>query len=223
MGRLDTVKNSSDKVSLNFWGTQMKKVAIFVDWENIRKCIFEQASITQKNKVNYNDTKNVIKFINSFLINGDEETYRIFCYLADPYSGTYNGVNYSKSKSYQFATAFIEKLSIEDLIAVRKGYLAMRGLDSKGTPIFIQKQVDMLLGLDIAHVSYNKLADRILILSADTDIIPAMKTARINGLQVILGFCPDIQTTTDIHRELKEHSDFIRPINFDSIFPITTP
>ena len=60
----------------------------------------------------------------------------------------------------------------------------------------------MLFGLDIAHVSYNRLVDRILILSSDTDIVPAMKTARINGLQVILGCCPDVQT--DIHRELKE-------------------
>ncbi|RJO61104.1 hypothetical protein C4544_03695 [candidate division WS5 bacterium] len=146
----------------------MKKVAIFVDWENIRKCIFEQAFAIHNNKVSYNDTSNVIKFINSFL-NSDEEIYRIFFYLADPYSGIYNGVNYSKSKSYQHATAFIEKLSIEDLIAVRKGYLATRGIDSKGNPIFIQKQ-----------------------------------------------------NTTDIHRELKEHADFIRPINFNSIFSITT-
>lgn len=112
---------------------------------------------------------------------------------------------------------FIEKLQVEDHIAIRKGKIVYRGLDNQNSPIFIQKQVDMLLGLDIAHVAYNKLADRALILTVDTDIIPAMKTARINGLQVIWGCCPDVQN--DLPKGLKKHSDFIREINFTSIFP----
>jgi len=196
-----------------------KTVAVFVDWENIRKCIFEEAYKVTGNKVKYNDVSNVINFINAFLLPTEEEIYRIFFYLAHPYSGIYKGTDYSKSKAYQHATSFVERLSVSDLVAIRKGYLAIRGIDDKGTPIFIQKQVDMLLGLDIAHVSYNKLANRVLLLSADTDIIPAMKTARINGMQVIFGYCDDIQSPTDIHRTLREHADFIRPVQFNSIFP----
>lgn len=197
-----------------------KRVAIFIDWENVRKCIFQEAYNLLNVKVNFNDVPTVKKLIMSFLT-VDEEIYRLFFYLSDPFSKKINGVDYSKTKTFELATAFIERLAVTDHVAIRKGYLAYRGLDINKKPIFEQKQVDMLLGLDIAHVSYNKLADRILLFSADTDIVPAMKKARTNGLQVIFGYCDDVQT--DIHRELKEHSDFIRPIKFKSIFPSKTP
>lgn len=129
-----------------------------------------------------------------------------------------NGIDYSQTKTYQNSAAFLSNLAVQDNIAVRKGYLAIRGYDKNNQPIFVQKQVDMLIGLDIAHVSHYKHADRVLILSADTDIIPAMKTARINGLQVVYGYCSDVQGN-NIHRKLKEHSDFVRAKQFASIFP----
>ncbi|MFH1241429.1 MAG: NYN domain-containing protein [Pseudomonadota bacterium] len=196
---------------------KLKKVAIFVDWENVRKGIFDEASRKYPSRIDYNHVENVLALIKSFLDIKQEEIYRIFFYLAEPFSGTLRGINYSQTPTYQHAIAFIERLSIQDQIALRKGDLAVRGFDVNSKPIFIQKKVDMLMGLDIAHVSYNKLADRILVLCADTDIIPAMKTARINGLQVIFGYCSDLQV--DIRRELKLHSDFIRDRQFSLIFP----
>ncbi|MFZ6007664.1 MAG: NYN domain-containing protein [Nitrospirota bacterium] len=194
----------------------MKKIAIFVDWENLRQRVFVEASTVLGKKINYNHIPNVIKLITSF-VEPNEEIHRIFFYLAKPFGETVNGVDYSQTSTYQNSVSFIKKLAIQDNIAVRKGYLAIRGYDKNNQPIFVQKQVDMLIGLDIAHISHHKHADRVLILSADTDIIPAMKTARINGLQVVYGYCSDIQGN-DIHRKLKEHSDFIRERDFGSIF-----
>lgn len=195
----------------------MKKVAIFVDWENIRKGIFEQAAI-QPNPihVNYNDVNNIMKFINAFLDPATEEPYRVFFYLTDPYNKIVKGVDYSKTNAYANATSLIDRLSVCDFIAIRKGTLVMRGFDVNNHPIFQQKKVDMLLGLDIAHVSYCKLVDRVLILSCDTDVVPALKVARINGLQVIHGSCPDV--AKPINRELKHHADIIREVTFASIF-----
>jgi len=195
----------------------MKKVAIFVDWENIRIGVFEESARNHHKKINYNNVDNIIKFIHSFIDGKNEEIYRIFFYLTDPFGSVINGTDYSKTPTYELSTALIDKLAVTEYVALRKGSLVVRGLDANKKPIFIQKKVDMLFGLDIAHVSYNKLVDRVLILSADTDIVPAMKTARINGLQVIFGCCSDIQC--DIHRELKEHADIIRAISFQKIFP----
>jgi len=195
----------------------LKKVAIFVDWENVRKGIFDQAAKAYPSRIDYNQVENVLTLIKSFLETAQEEIYRIFFYLAEPFSGTLRSVNYSKTPTYQHAIAFMERLGVQDQIALRKGDLAARGFDQNNKPIFVQKKVDMLLGLDIAHVSYNKLSDRILVLCADTDIVPAMKTARINGLQVIFGYCSDLQA--DIRRELKVHSDFMRDRQFSTIFP----
>lgn len=193
-----------------------KSVAIFVDWDNIRKGIFETASTILSKTVRYNDVDNVLKFITSFVDSKNEEIYRIFVYLCEPYNGIAGTTNYAETPVYRYSMNFIEKLQVKDLIAVRKGNIVYRGVDKANNPIFMQKQVDMLLGLDIAHVSYNKLVDRILILTCDIDLIPAMKVARTNGLQVIWGCCPDVQT--NMPKPLKKHSDFIRTIKFSDIF-----
>jgi len=194
-----------------------KKVAIFVDWENIRKGVFENAYKKLSKKVNYNEVENVIRLFSAFLDSDTEEIYRIFVYLCEPYGGIINGNDFSKTPVFSAANGFIEKLQVKDYIAIRKGKIVCQGIDKEDKPIFVQKQVDMLLGLDIAHVAYKRLADRALILTADTDIIPAMKTARINGLQVIWGCCPDVQG--DLPKDLRKHADFIRETNFSTIFP----
>ena len=118
----------------------MKKVAIFVDWENIRIGVFEEAAKTLSYKVSYNDINNVIKYINSFIDDTAEEIYRIFFYLADPYGGIVGKMDYSKTPTYIHATSFIEKLGITEYVAIRKGTLIHRGYDINKKPIFIQKK-----------------------------------------------------------------------------------
>ena len=195
----------------------LKKIAIFVDWENIRLGVFKKSGQILPKQINFNSVDNILKFIYSFIDSSTEGVYRIFFYLTDPFGGTINTTDYSKTPTFKNAVSLIEKLAVTDYIALRKGILVFRGFDNNNKPIFVQKKVDMLIGLDIAHVSYNRLADRVLILSADTDIVPAMKTARINGLQVVLGFCSDAQT--NISREMKEHSDIVRDKPLSHIFP----
>jgi len=44
----------------------------------------------------------------------------------------------------------------------------------------------MRIGLDIANYSHNKLVSKIILLSNDTDCVPALKYARKNGIFVEL-------------------------------------
>ncbi len=71
-------------------------------------------------------------------------------------------------------------------------------------PSITQKGVDMKIGLDIASIAYKKLADVILLISGDSDLVPALKLARIEGLQV--GVDP---LYGNITKELREHVDFL--------------
>ncbi len=192
----------------------MKKIAIFVDWDNIRKGVFEYASRFLDLFVDYNKPENFLQFLNAF-VESDEEIYRIFVYLSKPVQRLHFGNNIVENRAYERTKQFIETIASQPHIAVRKGKIKFRGYNKDGEPILIQKQVDMLIGLDIAHVSYTRLVDRVLIFSFDTDMIPAMKVARINGLQVVLPSLPDINR---IPKDMVYHADLIRERKFKEIF-----
>lgn len=115
----------------------------------------------------------------------------------------------------------MQDLASRDLFAVRRGELKFRGYKPKHTPvspggltdadfepIFEQKGVDMRIGLDIATFAKNRAVDRIALITNDTDCIPAMKHARIAGLQVVLVSMPNSKTTYS----LKWHADFARNV-----------
>ena len=194
---------------------KLKTVAILVDWENLRKTLdtaIKKYKI-KKEEFSYNDVEKLLDFIISF-VEPYEEIYRIFFYLTPPKEeAEWKGQTYSVKdkpeykKVYENSLKFIESLRLNDYVSIRKGKLEFRGYDQSQRPIFTQKQVDMLIGLDIAHLSYLKLVDRILLFSLDTDLIPAVKIARINGLQVII---PSFEDIRKAHFDLQEHADFIR-------------
>ncbi len=195
----------------------MQKVAVFVDWENIRKGIFLHATQKLHLKVDYNNVRNVMRFIYAF-VDKHEYVHRIFFYVSTPIKEiTWHGrrIDLSNDDVYKTSSAFLDKISTEDLIAVREGKLKFRGMLPGNIPDFIQKQVDMLMGLDIAHLAYRQLVDKIIILCADTDMIPALKLARFNGLQVAVGYCDDV---VELSHDIKKHCDFVRAVKFKKIF-----
>ena len=115
---------------------------------------------------------------------------------------------YNKGKN------FLKSLTRQDYIALRLGKLKVQKINSDGEPNLVQKQVDMLMGLDISQVSYMRIVDRILIFCKDTDMKPALKVARINAVQTVL--C-NLQEGFDINDDLKRHSDIIRNRSLISI------
>jgi len=71
-------------------------------------------------------------------------------------------------------------------------------------PLIEQKAVDMKLGLDITFIATKKLADLLIIITGDADIVPVLKFARREGMQVCLD-----PLRHPIQPELAEHVDFI--------------
>lgn len=49
-----------------------------------------------------------------------------------------------------------------------------------------QKGVDVRIGLDIAFIVMNKFADQIVLITGDSDFVPAAKFARRNGVDFLL-------------------------------------
>ena len=71
-------------------------------------------------------------------------------------------------------------------------------------PLIQQKAVDMKMGIDIALIATKRLADLLIVIAGDADIVPALKLARREGMQV--GLDP---LRNPIRPELSEHVDFI--------------
>jgi uncharacterized LabA/DUF88 family protein len=64
--------------------------------------------------------------------------------------------------------------------------LAYRGNDSSGNPIFQQKRVDLLLGLDFALLAGKQQISHAAIVTGDSDLIPAVNVAKQEGVSVWL-------------------------------------
>lgn len=75
-------------------------------------------------------------------------------------------------------------------------------------PDLKQKHVDMKIGLDIAWLASKRIVERIVLVTADSDFIPAMKFARREGVQVVLVTMGHAL----IKRELKVHADELRSV-----------
>lgn len=72
-------------------------------------------------------------------------------------------------------------------------------------PKIRQKGVDMRIGLDIASLTLKRQARIIVLVSADTDFVPAMKFARREGARVYLVSFP----LARLSDEMCEHADLV--------------
>lgn len=91
-----------------------------------------------------------------------------------------------ETKRFSKAKGFHEFLESLPRFSVRQGRLRFVGLDSDKKPIFQQKKVDLMLGLDIASLSAKRQVTHMAIVAGDSDLIPAFEAARDEGLSVWL-------------------------------------
>ncbi len=71
-------------------------------------------------------------------------------------------------------------------------------------PNIQQKGVDMRIGLDIAALTLKKQVDLIVLVTGDSDLVPAMKLARREGAQVIL-----ITLGQNLKEQMYDHADVV--------------
>lgn len=93
------------------------------------------------------------------------------------------------------------------------GSAAMKDISKNGArpiaardfvPNIEQKGVDLRIGLDIARLSTRRLVDVIVVVTGDSDMIPAFKFARREGLRIYLDHMGH-----GVKRDLRAHTDMI--------------
>jgi uncharacterized LabA/DUF88 family protein len=190
------------------------RVAVLIDGGHLR-------ALARKDNHIY-DPDFIEKFGHACVKDG-ERLHRILYYDCAPYSGTGKLPVSGEIHKFEGSDDWLKRLAERDQIAVRRGVLKFRGFKPKKIPIandnlsdddfrpdFKQKGVDMRIGLDMASLSTSHAVERIVLVTGDTDCLPAMKHARVSGLQVVIVSIAEHR----IASELLWHSDFHRKVEW---------
>lgn len=153
---------------------------------------------------------------------------RIYYYDSPPASSTVTNplsgrsTHLRQTTTYADRTRFLDELELEPNVALRKGELALHGWrvrahalkDIARTPRALtaddlelnieQKGVDLRIGLDIARLSLRQLVDALVVVTGDSDMVPAFKFARREGIRVYLDHLGG-----PVKHDLKVHADIV--------------
>ncbi|MFC4309890.1 NYN domain-containing protein [Steroidobacter flavus] len=162
-----------------------------------------------------------------------EQLYRIFVYDCKPLAKkahnpvTGKCIDFSRTAMFRFRNELHRELVCMRKVALRLGELAedsqwtirpdpLKRLLKKEIGVedlteddlrydATQKGVDIKFGLDIASLAYKRLVERIVLITGDSDFVPAAKLARREGLDVVLD-----PLWNHIAHSLHEHIDGLK-------------
>ncbi len=192
----------------------MKKTAILIDGSYFLKRYRVLKRLRKLDPVKTADDlfKSCLRYLNQ----KDEkyDLYRIFYYDCLPYDKKQHNpvsgklIDFSKTEQYNFKIAFLEELKKKRKVALRlgvlsdnnkwiitpsktkellKGKIKIEDLTENDVKFdLVQKGVDIKIGLDIASMTLKKQVDQIILISGDSDFVPAAKLARREGIDFIL-------------------------------------
>lgn len=210
----------------------MKKTAVLIDAGFLRTFL--------PTTVGYEALANVIEAfaLTCVSIEDGEEIHRILYYDCAPYDADgrrkphpLDPMRQPTSVGYRnFNNSVLSLLKSKPYFAVRLGEVSFDGwaLSDKATneilaqgraivaddfhPVLRQKGVDLRIGLDVALMAKDRLIDRIVVVSGDADIVPAMKVARREGVQVVLA-----SLNHKVKASLREHADLYRNVDLQAV------
>ncbi len=190
----------------------MKRVIIQIDGGHLR-------AHSRRDGVDY-----TVDFIEDFahtLVRKTEELIRVIYYDCRPFQGETPLPVSGESSVFKSGGGWLDELASRDYFVVRTGVLKFRGWKPKQLPLpsnglsdqdfrpdFEQKGLDLRLGLDMAKVVETQSCDRLILVSADTDLIPAMQIVRQSAIQMIGVDFPN----SPLHGEILANFDLVREV-----------
>lgn len=162
--------------------------------------------------------------------------YRIFYYDCLPFNKkvhnpiSHKCMDFGKSDQASRMNAIIEELKKQRKVALRLGSIKDSGrwilYDKVAQQLYNrtikvddlteedvyydmhQKGIDMKIGVDIASLALKRFVDKIVLISGDSDFVPAAKLARREGIDFVL----DAMHSAHIESSLFEHIDGLASI-----------
>ncbi len=174
-----------------------------------------------------------------------DKLFRAYYYDSPPYGGravhpiSQREIEFSSTEQYRIKNDYLSQLQRMPRMALRLGSLAMQGWKlnkknmraimenlSQQRPLqpqdvsinLVQKEVDMLMGLDIAWMAARGMVDKVVLLTGDADMIPAMNFAREHGMLVFVA-----KFGYYLSDKLREHADGVVEFNLPAPERAHTP
>jgi uncharacterized LabA/DUF88 family protein len=140
--------------------------------------------------------------------------------LTNPIDGS--ALDLSATSEFREHTSLLDTLELTPNFAVRRGEVVAHGwkLGSRAfknmmknprapaandiVPDLEQKGVDLRIGLDIARLALREMVDIIVVVTGDSDLVPAFRFARREGVRVFLDHMGH-----GVRRDLKAHADIV--------------
>lgn len=179
--------------------------------------------------------KRIRHYVYKSVMKNNDYLYRIYIYDCEPLEKdielpiSKTQINLKNTPTFEFRKNLLSSLKKQPYCAVRlgsfdsnliqwkfKNYKTVKKLlsgsikideltDEHFTLDLKQKGVDMKIGLDMATIANKKQVEKIILITADSDFIPAIKLARKEGIIVQL----DPMQNNHIKQELLEHLDLL--------------
>ena len=108
-----------------------------------------------------------------------------------------------EKRRFSKTSAFFDRLKRLNRFQVRLGKLVKRGVFPDGNPILNQKRVDVFLATDLVKFSAQKAMNQAVLLTADSDYVPAILASKEFGVIVRLAYYSNLS----INRELLDACD----------------
>lgn len=141
---------------------------------------------------------------------GSDILIRTYYYHCLPYQS--NPPTSEEKDRFRKGSAFFDRLKKLDRFQIRLGKLVKRGYYPNGNPILNQKRVDVYVATDLVKFSAQKAMNQAVLLTSDSDYVPAILAAKEFGVIVKLAFYDNL----DITQELLDACD--ERFKFDSSF-----
>ncbi len=155
-------------------GSQMPgKAAVFIDGGYMDKLLYHEF---QNRRIDYDKLAQEMA--------APDELMRCYYYHCLPYRG--NPPTQEERERYSSMHKFTKKLRFLPRFEVRLGRLAKQGEDRDGKPIFVQKRVDCMVGVDMALIAAKGKITDVALLSGDSDVIPAVEAVKHESVLVTL-------------------------------------
>ena len=114
----------------------------------------------------------------------NKELLRTYYYHCLPYQGA--NPTEEEAKRYTNKLRFFRTLDRLPRFEVRLGEIVYRGVREDGRENFVQKRVDMMLGVDLVRLATSGQITDVVLVASDSNLVPAVSAAKDCGVLATL-------------------------------------